>query len=85
MVEKHKSDYNLAKNQLSRKGSRELELETRLEQERQLRESTVADKDNQIFGLQKDLQERISTLKITELRTNEMQVRDNHLYFLLLY
>ena len=31
MVEKHKSDYHLAKNQLSLKGSRESELDTRLE------------------------------------------------------
>ena len=75
MVEKHKSDYHLAKNQLSLKASRESELDTRLEQERQLRESTVADKDNQIFALQKDLQDRGSSLKLMELRTTELQVR----------
>ena len=75
VVEKHKSDFHLAKNQLNLKGSREMEMETRLEQERQLRESTVADKDNQLFGLQKDVQERGSALKLMEIRSSELQER----------
>lgn len=66
----HAPDHRFAqaKNQLQQKSTRELELEARIEQEKHTRDAALADKEAQVYALQKTVADKAHLIKEKDLQ-----------------
>lgn len=75
VVERHKTDHAMTRNELQVKTTKERELEMRLENERQNREAMQSEKDSQILALQKQATDKSKMLKAAQVKAEQLKAK----------